>query len=131
MKLHHVGIVVKDLASYGRAYGHLLGLIPDSEVFHDPLQKVHIQFWRDDQGALLELIQPASQDSPVWRDSQKGGGLNHLCYEANDIEKQVEDSLQKGAMLARPLMPAVAFGGRRVVFLYFLELGLVEFVETL
>src|ERR1039457_4699602 len=107
MKLHHVGIVVKDLTSYGDAYGRLLGLVADSEVFHDPLQKVLLQFWRDDRGKLLELIQPASQDSPVWRECQKGGGLNHLCYEAGDIEQQVQDSLQEGAMIARPLMPAI------------------------
>ena len=130
MTLHHVGIVVKDLASYREAYGRLLGLTADSEVFHDPLQKVLLQFWRDERGSLLELIQPASQDSPVWRESQKGGGLNHLCYEVEDIEKQVQESIQEGAMLARPLLPAIAFGGRRVVFLYFLELGLIEFVET-
>lgn len=130
MKLHHVGVVVKDLSSYGDAYGRLVGMVVDSEVFHDPLQKVYIQFWRDDRGSLLELIQPASQDSPVWRDAQKGGGLNHLCYEVEDIERQVAESMEQGAMLARPLLPAIAFGGRRVVFLYFLELGLIEFVET-
>jgi methylmalonyl-CoA/ethylmalonyl-CoA epimerase len=129
MKLHHVGVVVKDLASYGDAYGRLLGLTSDSEVFHDPLQKVHIQFWRDARGSLLELIEPASEDSPVWRDAKKGGGLNHLCYEVADMDKQIEQSVQQGAMIARPPLPAIAFGGRRVVFLYFLELGLIEFVE--
>lgn len=129
MKLHHVGIVVKDLASYVESYTRF-GLAIASPAFHDPLQKVHLQFLRDERGSLLELIQPASPDSPVWRESQKGGGLNHLCYEVDDVEKQVQDSIQEGAMITRPLMPAVAFEGRRVVFLYFLELGLIEFLES-
>ena len=130
MKLHHVGIVVKDLATYGKDYAHILGLAPDSQVYHDPIQKVNVQFWRDERGMLLELIEPASQDSPVWRSSRKGGGLDHLCYETPDIEKQIEESIRQGGMIARELNPAVAFGGRRIVFVYFLELGLIEFVET-
>jgi methylmalonyl-CoA/ethylmalonyl-CoA epimerase len=130
LKLHHIGIVVKDLASQGAAYADTLAYIPCSPVIHDPIQKVHAQFWKDDQGALIELIAPASQDSPVWRDSRKGGGLNHLCYEVENIVQQVDESLSKGGMLIREVSPAIAFGGRRIAFVYFLELGLIEFLET-
>lgn len=130
MKLHHVGVVVKDIVSSGEDYARLLGMVADSEIFTDPIQKVRVQFWRSDQGSLVELIEPVGTDSPAWRDAQKGGGLNHLCFETSDIERTIQESLQKGAMVAREIAPAVAFGGRRIVFLYFLELGLVEFVET-
>ncbi len=130
MKLHHIGIVVKELAAQGDAYAGTLGAVPCSPVIHDPIQKVNVRFWKDENGALIELIEPASQDSPVWRDSQKGGGLNHLCYETENIERQVEESLRRGGMLTREISPAVAFDGRRIAFVYFLELGLIEFVET-
>jgi methylmalonyl-CoA/ethylmalonyl-CoA epimerase len=130
MKLHHVGIVVKDLASYGDAYARLLGLVADSEVIHDPIQKVRAQFWRDERGGLVELIEPAGRDSPAWSQSQKGRGLNHLCYETDDLEQTVQESIRQGAMLTGEMAPAVAFGGRRIAFLYFLELGLIEFLET-
>lgn len=130
MKLHHVGIVVKDLDSYGGAYASVLGLTPDSGIIYDPIQKVRAQFWRDEQGSLLELIEPASPDSPAWRERQKGGGLNHLCYEVDDIDQQILDSVEKGGMVTSGLAPAVAFGGRRIAFLYFLELGLIEFLES-
>ena len=80
--------------------------------------------------AWIELIEPAGEDSPVWRALKKGGGLDHLCYETPEIEKTVEQSLAQGAALVRDLAPAVAFGGRRIAFVYFLELGLIEFVET-
>jgi methylmalonyl-CoA/ethylmalonyl-CoA epimerase len=130
MKLHHVGIVVKEIAAYGELYARLLGLTADSEVFHDPIQDVRVQFWRDERRSLLELIEPVGPDSPVWRDAQKGGGLNHLCYETTDIEHTVAESLQSGGMITKAIAPAVAFGGRRIVFLYFLELGLIEFVEA-
>lgn len=130
MKLHHVGIVVRNLEAQGAAWAETLGAVPCSPVIHDPIQKVHVRFWKDGFGALIELIAPSSPDSPAWRDSQKGGGLNHLCYETENIERQVEESLRQGGMLIREISPAVAFDGRRIAFVYFLELGLIEFVET-
>ena len=130
MKLHHIGIVVKDCKVYGEAYARLLGLVAETEVFHDPIQKVLVQFWRDKDGSFIELIEPVGKDSPVWREAQKGGGLNHLCYETSNIEQTIEDSIREGAIAVRPIAPAIAFEGRRIVFLYFIELGLIEFVET-
>jgi methylmalonyl-CoA/ethylmalonyl-CoA epimerase len=130
VKLHHVGIVVNDLDSYGAAYASYLGLAPDSAVFHDPIQKVHIQLWRDSHHNLLELIQPAASASPVSRAVQKGGGLNHLCYEVEDLERHIRESVATGAILTGEMAPAVAFAGRRVAFLYFPKLGLIEFLEA-
>jgi len=130
VKLHHTGIVVADLESYGQRYAEVLGSVACTPVIHDPIQKVYVQFWKDPVGALIELIAPASEDSPVWRDSQRGGGLNHLCYETENIDRQVELALTQGGMLTREVSPAVAFGGRRIAFVYFLEVGLIEFVES-
>lgn len=131
MRLHHTGIVVPDIRAYGEIYAATLGLSATTEIFHDPIQKVRVQFWGGGEAeSLIELIEPAAEDSPVWRALKKGGGLDHLCYETPDIEKTVQQSLDRGAALVRDLAPAVAFGGRRIAFLYFLELGLIEFVET-
>jgi methylmalonyl-CoA/ethylmalonyl-CoA epimerase len=130
LRLHHIGIVVRDLAAQGAAYADTLGSIPCSEVIHDPVQKVRVQFWRHDAGSLIELIEPVSEDSPAWRSSRQGGGLDHLCYETENLDLEIERCLQKGGMLTREVSPAVAFGGRRIAFVYFLELGLIEFVES-
>jgi methylmalonyl-CoA/ethylmalonyl-CoA epimerase len=129
MTLHHVGIVVQSLESWGQAYAGSLGLVPEAEIVHDPIQKVRVQFWRDDTANLVELIEPAAPDSPVWGELKKGGGLNHLCYEVDDLERRVEDAVSGGAILAVSPVPAVAFSGRRIAFLYFRKLGLIEFVE--
>jgi methylmalonyl-CoA/ethylmalonyl-CoA epimerase len=130
MKLDHIGIVVKKLESYGEAYASSLGLTVDSPIYYDPIQKVRIQFWSDGHGGRLELIEAASEDSPVKQALEKGRGLNHLCYEVNDIEARVQEAANRGAILTSQIVPAVAFGGRRVAFLYFRELGLIEFVEA-
>lgn len=129
MKLHHVGIVVQDLEAWGEAYASSLGLVQDAEIVHDPIQKVRVQFWRDEAANLVELIEPAAPDSPVWGELKKGGGLNHLCYEVDDIEGRVQDAVAGGAILAVTPVPAVALSGRRIAFLYLRKVGLIEFVE--
>jgi methylmalonyl-CoA/ethylmalonyl-CoA epimerase len=130
MRLHHVGIVVESLAAHGQAYGTFLGLTADSPIYHDPIQKVRIQFWKDAGGNLLELIEPASPDSPVSGVLKKGGGLNHLCYEVENFDEQVRLALERGAIPAGEMAPAIAFSGRRVAFLFFPKMNLVEFVEA-
>lgn len=131
MRLHHTGIVVPDIKAYGELYAATLGLSPRTEIFHDPLQRVRVQFFGGAESeSWIELIEPAGEDSPVQRALKKGGGLDHLCYETSHIEKTLEESIAKGGAIVRPLAPAVAFGGRRIAFVYFLELGLIEFVEV-
>jgi methylmalonyl-CoA/ethylmalonyl-CoA epimerase len=131
MRLHHTGVVVRDIRAHGERYSSTLGLSAKTEIFHDPIQKVRVQFWGgEDSDSLVELIEPTGEDSPVWRAARNGGGPEHLCYETADIESTLQQALDKGAALVRALAPAVAFGGRRVAFVYFLDLGLIEFLEA-
>jgi methylmalonyl-CoA/ethylmalonyl-CoA epimerase len=130
MRLHHVGIVVRDLQAYGASCEAFLGLRPATVVFHDPIQKVRVQFWCDDTGHMLELVEPAAPDSPINEALRKGGGLNHLCFEVDDIEADLRASLDRGALPVTGIAPAVAFEGRRIAFLFLPDLNLVEFVEA-
>src|SRR5262245_30818363 len=129
MKLHHVGIVVEGVGSAER-YALREGLEKCGEIFEDPLQKVKLQFWRvPGDEVLIELIEPAGADSPAYRALQKGGGFNHLCYEVDDLDASVALALRQGAVQTREALPAIAFGGRRVAFVYSRLLGLIEFLE--
>jgi methylmalonyl-CoA/ethylmalonyl-CoA epimerase len=131
MRLHHTGVVVRDIKAHGDKYTSALGLSAKTEILHDPLQKVRVQFWGGEESdSLVELIEPTGEDSPVWRASRKGGGPEHLCYETSDIEGVLQQALDRGAALVPGLAPAVAFAGRRVAFVYFLDLGLIEFLEA-
>ena len=130
MKLNHVGIVVRSLLQQGEAYRRILGMEPESDIILDPLQNVRAWFWKDRQGGRVELLEPTGPESPIWRESQKGGGLHHLCYETPDLDASIQEALQQGAKITRPPAPAIAFGNRRIAFLYFLDLGLIELLET-
>ena len=89
-----------------------------------------MQFLEDDGGARLELIHPLSETSPVARALKQGGGLNHICYRVEDLESSIQAMVANGAKVVREPLPAVAFDGRRVTFLYTRERELIEFVEA-
>lgn len=98
----------------------------------DPLQKVSVTFMTPATAAepQIELIEPCGEDSPVRSFLSKGGGLHHLCYEVPSLEAQLELSRSQGAKLVRMPMPAVAFGGRRIAWVYSKEKLLIEFLEN-
>lgn len=130
MKLHHVGIVVQNIERSGDSYAQKLGFRPLSSIFTDPLQRVRIQLWGNEYTVSLELIEPLGEDSPVRRFLEKGGGLHHLCFEVTDIVAAVEHARSHGGIVVSEPVPAVAFEGRRVAFLFFQDIGLVEFEEA-
>ncbi len=131
MRLHHIGIVVKSLEKSGEEYARSLHLEPRTGIIFDPLQQVRLQFWAlPGDATVIELIEPAGPESPARRALEKGGGLNHLCYEVPDIEAAVAQAREQGALQTREILSAVAFDGRRVAFVYYRLLGLIEFLEA-
>jgi methylmalonyl-CoA/ethylmalonyl-CoA epimerase len=130
MKLHHVGIVVEDLDRHGEQYARMLGFVPQTAPIVDPLQKVKVQFWSAADQATIELIQPLAPDSPAYKSLAKGGGLNHLGFEVDDVSASVSAAVANGAICTCPAVPATGFGGRQVAFVFYRHIGLVEFVEA-
>ncbi len=127
-RLHHIGIVARDFAS-GTAIYRALGYQPVTAVIEDPGQQVFVQFWRLREEVPLEIIVPAADDSPVSGFLEKtGGGLYHLCFASPDLEATLEFVRTRRGIVVRPPIPAAAFQGRRVAFVYW-QHALVEFVE--
>jgi methylmalonyl-CoA/ethylmalonyl-CoA epimerase len=130
MTIDHVGIVVSSLDGATAYYTTTFGLRVINGRIVDPLQDVELQFLEDDGGARVELICPLSADSPAARALKQGGGLNHICYRVADLESSMKTLVDNGAKVVREPLPAVAFDGRRVAFLYTRQRELIEFVET-
>lgn len=132
LRLHHVGFVVADIQQSIAGFMASLTATWDGVVFEDPYQKVKVTFIATGPGqASIELIEPAAPDSPVLRFLQeKGGGLNHVCYEVEDLQEQLTAMRARGAIIAKKPKPAVAFGGRQIAWVITPERLLVEFLET-
>ena len=131
LQFHHIGIAcfnIEETAAFYKERGYFL-----TQAVYDPIQNVHIAFLNSENPVFpcLELISPHDDTSPVCKNLQKNGvSPYHICYETEDLEDAVAElKKQKFIAVSKP-SPAVAFGGRRVCFLFSKSVGLIELVES-
>jgi methylmalonyl-CoA/ethylmalonyl-CoA epimerase len=129
-RLHHVGVIVPDLAVLPRMAA-ALGLHPIGVVTTDTTQRVRVAFLAGatEGMGLLELVEPLGPDSPAAAQAQKGGGIHHVCYEVDDLDGWVERAKRDGMLLVAAAVPAPAFDGRRIAWMYSRDRLLVEYLE--
>jgi methylmalonyl-CoA epimerase len=102
LKLDHIGFVVEDINTMKELF-KTVGLDTGTEAVINPLQKVSASFVNvgEKDDIYVELLEPASGDSPISNFLQKkGGGLHHLCFEVDDIEKATQELTAKGFRMA-------------------------------
>lgn len=128
---HHVGYVVASIADLGEAFARSIGAQWNGEVIHDPLQEARVTFLRcgGPEAPAIELVEPAGETSPLHKFAAKGGGLHHVCYEVDSLEAQLQQSRAAGCLVVKNPLPAVAFGGRRIAWVYTRQKLLVEYLE--
>jgi methylmalonyl-CoA/ethylmalonyl-CoA epimerase len=131
LKLHHIGFVVRSIQGCGQTFAEAVGSTWDGNIVFDPLQKVRVTFLagRSTTDPFIELVEPGSEDSPVTKFLERGGGLHHLCYEVDDLEGHLKFCNSVGNTIIRPPVPAVAFGGRRIAWVVTKKKLLMEFLE--
>jgi methylmalonyl-CoA/ethylmalonyl-CoA epimerase len=118
LTLHHVGFAVKAIAPISELYVKRFGYEVRTPIIHDPLQTAFVQFLALPQDRVyLEFVSPDGPDSRLTQAVRKGGGLNHLCYISDDIERTIESLVQTGMMMISPPEPGIGLGGRRICWL--------------
>lgn len=132
-RLRHVGMAVPALAPTSELLEKLLGYRVVSGPFDDPIQRVRVSFLTAGKAdfAEVELIAPLGEDSPVRGLLGKGGASGyHLCFETTDLDGALAHARAHGCMLVSGPVPAVAFAGRRIAWLYTPTRQLFELVEA-
>lgn len=129
MRLHHVGIVVDNIVEKAALYCNLVPIGFPDEIIHDEVQQVRVAFVDAGNGVAIEFIEPAGENSPVTHALRRGVSLHHICYEVQDIEQAVAQAHAAGALVVCEPVPARAFEGRRIAFIYPPVGDLIEFVE--
>jgi methylmalonyl-CoA/ethylmalonyl-CoA epimerase len=129
--LHHLGFVVASIADAAEEFAASISARWDGEITHDPIQRVRVAFLSpiDTRNPVFELIEPASETSPVSKFLKKGGGLHHVCYEIDDLELGLHEARSSGLAIVAAPAPAVAFGGRRIAWICSKRRLLVELLE--
>lgn len=129
--LHHIGFVVRSITSVAEGFGDAMSATWDGKITHDPTQQVRVTFLypADPRNPVFELVEPASETSPVSHFLRKQGGLHHLCYEVDELEATLEEARAVGIAMVAPPTPAVAFEGRRIAWVCSRNRLLMEFLE--
>jgi len=125
---HHIGIAVESIektAAHFIEAGYKM-----TNVIFDPKQIVHISFLEKSGSPLLELVEAIDETSPVRNILRKVGvSAYHFCYEVENLDDSMAQLRKKKFVLLVKPVEAIAFGGRRICFLYHKETGLIELLE--
>src|SRR5580700_2151379 len=108
--LHHLGFVVASISAVAEEFALSISARWDGEITHDPIQRVRVTFLipLDVRNPVYELIEPASEASPVSNFLKKRGGLHHVCYEIDDLEAGLREARSAGLVIVAGPAPAVA-----------------------
>ncbi len=87
-KIHHVGIVVRSLETALSFYRDRLGL-PLTRESDVPDQGVRVALLAAGESEV-ELVEPTVPETGAARFlERRGGGMHHLCFESDEIEKEM------------------------------------------
>ena len=97
-KIHHVGVVVPNLDQAMVLWRDLLGLhLTKMEVVQDQGVKAALLLAGESE---IELLEPLNPDNGVGKFlARRGGGLHHVCFESDDVSRELEDARAKGIPL--------------------------------
>jgi len=130
LELHHIGVLVKDIDKAAFDYVTKFGYELKSLVIHDPVQTAFVQFLKlEGDGAYVELVSPDGPKSKLVTALKKGGGLNHLCYQTDNIEASYQDMALKTMVVLQKPVSAVAFPNRKIAWLMGRDGIPIELVE--
>lgn len=130
MKIDHIGYAVKRIDRAMEAFEKVGFTF--APTLDDVARNVKIAFGEKD-GYRIELVCSLDKSKPSPVDSYLSnapGTPYHICYQSEDLDTEVERMTKQGFKIVIEPRPAIAFGGRRVVFLMNLAFGLLEIVEV-
>jgi methylmalonyl-CoA/ethylmalonyl-CoA epimerase len=110
----HIGIAVRGLDAGVSFYRDVLGL---SEVPLADSDGARIAGFAAGD-ALVELLEPATDDSPIGRFvARRGGGLHHVCFAVPDLDVALARCREFGVRLIDET-PRTGAEGKRIAFLH-------------
>jgi methylmalonyl-CoA/ethylmalonyl-CoA epimerase len=113
-RLAHIGIAVRKTDELSRLYRDILGL---AEVPLADSDGARIKGFAAGQ-ALIELLEPSTEDSPIGRFlAKRGPGIHHLCLAVEDLDRALQMCTDAGFTLIDQV-PRIGAEGKRIAFLH-------------
>lgn len=124
LRLHHVGLAVRDADRAAALWDELLGLGETGRYRVDEFGVLAVflapeaEAAAEDPGGLVELVQPTGDRGAVARFlERRGPGLHHVCFEVADLAAALRALAARGVRLVDE-KPRRGAGGHLVAFVH-------------
>jgi len=112
-RIEHVGVIVRDVEASRKLWEDCFG-IPLGGTEANSIRKLALYPVGE---SMVELIAGTTPDSKHQRMVAEGkGGLNHICFEVEDIDRALAELKEKGIPLIDQV-PRIGHAGCRIAFL--------------
>lgn len=123
-QLHHTAYLVQNLDVAVRRWSECLGAAVERGPVNIVAHGVRVCFVLLPSGGRIELVQPLEVPKLVrWERP------DHVCFICEGFDKRIARVHEDGGIVVRPPVPSEAFAGRRMCFVLYQGVGLIELVE--
>ena len=117
-KLNHVAIAVPDLSAAADLYRDTFGAKVSAPLAlpEHGVTTIFVEL----PNTKIELLHPLGANSPIEKFLQKNpkGGIHHLCYEVDSLEKAMQRLTEDGMRILGDGTAKIGAHGKPVVFLH-------------
>jgi methylmalonyl-CoA/ethylmalonyl-CoA epimerase len=130
IRINHVGVAVPRIDTFLERTASMFGAFSRGVPLTNTRQQVR-ELFLSDGAASIEVLEPLSEASPIRGFLRKNptGGLVHLALDVVDLDAALARVSAAGGRLVASPVPDVAFGERRIAFV-FIGGQLIELVES-
>ena len=130
MVIDHIGLVVKSIEKGIEHWEKVFEYRKMTEVVVNSRQKVKVVFLCKENSLTVKLLEPIDEKSSVYKFAMKGGGLHHICFKCNDMNKELQRLSEMGLRILTPPQPGEAFENENIAFIYAKHGLNIELIET-
>ncbi len=127
MKFHHVGYLTDNLKNSIESF-KILNYKKKGNLVRDNLLKVQIQFLKNSDNHIIELVKPDRKNIGLINIFKKKIFAYHFAYKVGNLEKSLKKLKKKFKIIVNPI-PAKAFKNKKVAFLKMKNGFIVELIE--
>lgn len=127
MKFHHIGYLTDN---FNKSYDDfkILRYKKKGKIINDDLLQVKIQFLKNLDNNLIELVKPYKKNIGLNNMLKKKIFAYHFAYKVKNLEKSLKKLKKKFKIIVNPV-PAKAFKNKKVAFIRMKNSFIIELIQ--